>query len=49
MTQHADSTLTIDLKAIESNYRLLKQKGGKIECGAVIKANAYGLGVAKVA
>jgi alanine racemase len=45
----ADSTLTIDLNAIAHNYNVLAKKSDKAECAAVVKANAYGLGVAKVA
>src|SRR5215470_9430114 len=41
--------LTIDLAAIVDNYRLLAQKVAPAECAGVIKADAYGLGAAKVA
>lgn len=44
---YADSTLKISLSAIADNYRLLNKTGGK--SAAVVKANAYGLGVEKVA
>lgn len=41
--------LTIDLKAISDNWRLLNTKvGEKTECSAVVKANAYGLGLSEV-
>ncbi|WP_412058272.1 alanine racemase [Bartonella sp. DGB2] len=40
---------TIDLDALCANYRLLAQKAAPAVCSAVVKANAYGLGVAKVA
>lgn len=36
--------LTIDLEALADNWRLLKAKLNGAECGAAIKANAYGLG-----
>jgi alanine racemase len=42
------SRLTIDLDAIRANYRLIADRVAPAESGAVIKANAYGLGVAKV-
>jgi len=41
--------LTIDLDAIAANYRLLVATAKGAECGAVVKANAYGLGVERVA
>ncbi|MGH6962474.1 MAG: alanine racemase, partial [Dongiaceae bacterium] len=41
--------LTIDLAAIAANYRLLAAKAAPAECAGVVKADAYGLGVAKVA
>jgi alanine racemase len=41
--------LTIDLGAIVDNYRLLKARLGATVCGAAIKADAYGLGMAAVA
>ncbi len=43
------ATLTIDLGAIADNWRLLKARAGEAECGAVIKADAYGCGIGKVA
>lgn len=44
----ARATLTIDLDAITANWRALAAMGGA-EAGAVVKADAYGLGVARVA
>jgi alanine racemase len=41
--------LTIDLAAIVENYRLLAARAAPAECAGVVKADAYGLGVAKVA
>jgi alanine racemase len=41
-------SLTIDLDAIAENWRRLRTMG-EAECGAVVKADAYGLGVAQVA
>ncbi|MCH2037180.1 MAG: alanine racemase [Rickettsiales bacterium] len=46
---HSDTTLTIDLDAILSNYLLLKNKVHPLVCAAVVKANAYGLGASQVA
>ncbi len=42
--------LAIDLGAIQRNYRRLRQEiGASVECAAVVKADAYGLGAARVA
>lgn len=41
--------LTIDLDALAKNYRLLCAKAKPAETAAVVKANAYGLGVEKIA
>ena len=41
-------TLTIDLDALEANWRTLAQKLITAECAAVVKANAYGLGLEPV-
>jgi alanine racemase len=43
------SVLTIDLDAIAHNYRRLQQELGGVDCAAVVKADAYGLGVPHVA
>ena len=40
--------LTIDLDALVANYRLLAARAGKATTGAVVKANAYGLGIEAV-
>ena len=40
--------LTIDLGALVRNYRTLSTRAGAAECAAVVKADAYGLGVARV-
>ena len=45
----AGALLTIDLGAIAANYRLLQRRIGAARCAAVVKADAYGLGAAKVA
>jgi alanine racemase len=41
-------TLTIDLAAIEANWRALAHKLLTVDCAAVVKANAYGLGLEPV-
>ena len=41
----AGAVLSIDLGALQANYRTLSKKAGKAVCGAAVKGNAYGLGV----
>jgi alanine racemase len=41
-------TLTIDLAAIVANWRALTRQLLTVECAAVVKANAYGLGLKPV-
>jgi alanine racemase len=41
-------TLFVDLDAVEANWRALAQKLVPVECAAVVKANAYGLGLEPV-
>jgi alanine racemase len=41
--------LTIDLGAIVANYNRLRRELGTVPCAAVVKADAYGLGAARVA
>ncbi len=42
--------LSVDLRAIADNWRLIKSKLREgSQCGAVVKANAYGLGVDRIA
>ena len=51
MALHKDlqgAVLTIDLDAIAANYRTLQEKAGPAETAAVVKSNAYGLGVEKI-
>jgi alanine racemase len=43
------SRLTIDLDALRANYRTIATRVAPARCGAVVKANAYGLGVAMAA
>ena len=45
----AGALLTIDLGAIAANYRRLCQELGAVASAAVVKADAYGLGVERVA
>ena len=46
----SDATLTIDLNAIISNWRALDGlSASTVETSAVVKANAYGLGIDRVA
>lgn len=45
----ATGKLTIDLGAITRNWQALARMAGSAETGAVVKANAYGLGLAPVA
>jgi alanine racemase len=42
------ATLRIDLDALAQNFRQLRDKAAPAECSAVVKADAYGLGVARV-
>ncbi|WP_144764188.1 alanine racemase [Methylobacterium dankookense] len=47
--RRAGAILTIDLAAIAENYRFLRRQAGRATCAAVVKADAYGLGAARVA
>ncbi len=47
-TPETGGTLTVDLAAIEANWRLLVHRLLTVECAAVVKANAYGLGLQQV-
>jgi len=47
--EHAGALLTIDLGALADNYRLLRGRLSGADCAAVVKADAYGLGAARVA
>jgi alanine racemase len=44
----AGGVLTIDLSAIEANWRALARRVSPAECGAVVKADAYGCGMEPV-
>jgi alanine racemase len=41
--------LTIDLDALAANYRRLRELAAPAECAAVVKADAYGLGMVEAA
>jgi alanine racemase len=45
----ARAVLTIDLAALRANWRKLNEASGTAECAGVIKADAYGLGLEKIA
>ena len=46
---HHDGILTINLQAVARNWLALKERMSSAQCGAVVKANAYGLGMVPVA
>ncbi|MDA1324260.1 MAG: alanine racemase [Proteobacteria bacterium] len=46
---HAGAILTIDLDAVAANYALLSKKSPGAVCAAVVKADAYGVGLEPVA
>lgn len=48
-SDHAGTILTVDLDAIATNYRRLCRQLAGAELHAVVKADAYGLGMARVA
>jgi alanine racemase len=45
----AGAVLTIDLAAVAANWKVLAARAGSARCAAVVKADAYGLGAARVA
>jgi alanine racemase len=45
----AGGILSVDLGAIEANWRALGRRAMPVECAAVIKADGYGCGIEKVA
>ncbi|HXX02930.1 MAG TPA: alanine racemase [Xanthobacteraceae bacterium] len=49
MDPETGGTLSIDLDAIEANWLALGRELRTVECAAVVKANAYGLGLEPVA
>ena len=49
INKKANSFLVIDIDAIVSNYQTLRSKLTNAHCAATLKANAYGLGIKKIA
>ncbi len=47
--ESAPGRLTIDLAALADNWRALAKRSAPGRCGAVVKANAYGIGLNKAA
>ena len=45
----AGAVLSVDLDALQANYRLLAARAGEARTGASVKANAYGTGLAPAA
>src|SRR5262249_31335258 len=45
----ARAVLTVDLAALRANWRRLNEVSGRAECAGVLKADAYGLGLAPIA
>jgi alanine racemase len=45
----AGAVLTVDLDAVRANYRLLQERAGGAQVAGVMKADAYGLGMDRVA
>ena len=45
----ARAVLTVDLSALRANWARLNQASGRAECAGVVKADAYGLGLAPIA
>ncbi|MBC3861373.1 alanine racemase [Undibacterium jejuense] len=49
IAERTGAVLRIDLQAVRYNYRLLRGRLGLAQCGAAVKADAYGLGAEQVA
>ena len=45
----SSAALNIDLSAIVNNYQILASSSNRADCAAVVKANAYGMGIKHVA
>ena len=45
----ASAIVTVDLAALQSNYRMLSKAAAPAACGVAIKGEAYGLGLRPVA
>ncbi|MCX5615776.1 alanine racemase [Bombella sp. TMW 2.2559] len=48
-SKQTSARLAVDLSAIRENYACLSRIASRAECAAVVKADAYGLGMEKVA
>lgn len=48
LTATSPGLLTVDLNALAQNYQTLVQSAAPGNCGAVVKADAYGLGIERV-
>ena len=48
LTKNSLSELSINLEALAANYHFLAEQSAPSECAAVVKANAYGLGLRAV-
>ena len=48
LERDAQAVLTIDLDALGANWRLLAARSAPAECGAAVKADAYGCGIEAV-
>ena len=46
---YAGATLSVDLKALQDNWRMFVRLAGDAECSAVVKGDAYGVGLEPVA
>ena len=47
--ERAGAILTVDLAALADNWRSLAERAAPAQCAAVVKANAYGLGIERCA
>jgi len=45
----ATGLLTVDLSALTANWKALAKRAGKAQCAAVVKADAYGVGLEQAA
>ena len=43
----AQAVLTVDLDALKANWRLMATRAAPARCGAVVKADGYGIGIAQ--
>ncbi len=45
--EEVGACLTIDLAALKANWRMMAERADTAECGAVVKADAYGTGISQ--